>query len=162
MEDTLRDFACSCIRCKTSCLNPYSNGRYSESGKGSRAIGTDGGVLILILMEDTLRAIRAKRRRAFGEVLILILMEDTLRVLIGQLLLPLKGVLILILMEDTLRVSTSVSSLLRNVRLNPYSNGRYSESYQRTVRITHRIICLNPYSNGRYSESQSSLCWRHC
>ena len=38
-------------------------------------------------------------------------------------------VLILILMEDTLRDSIYYSLVLQYIRLNPYSNGRYSESY---------------------------------
>ena len=61
-------------------------------------------------------------------VLILILMEDTLRV--KQLLRTMKyiEVLILILMEDTLRDLLSMMYYKSLMSLNPYSNGRYSES----------------------------------
>ena len=39
----------------TFCLNPYSNGRYSERQDVARAYISELEVLILILMEDTLR-----------------------------------------------------------------------------------------------------------
>ena len=53
MEDTLREKACL-KAAKAACLNPCFNGRYSQSetvvNNGSREY-----VLILVLMEDTLR-----------------------------------------------------------------------------------------------------------
>ena len=61
-------------------------------------------VLILVLMEDTLRD-EKETRKSFGifNVLILVLMEDTLRVWVITLLTEINMVLILVLMEDTLR-----------------------------------------------------------
>ena len=56
-------------------------------------------------------------------------MEDTLRVLYAALSLQECGVLILILMEDTLRATIMSGSHSIPISLNPYSNGRYSESY---------------------------------
>ena len=62
-------------------------------------------VLILVLMEDTLRErFETLRKRGFIMVLILVLMEDTLRVYIVSALVLTAAVLILVLMEDTLRV----------------------------------------------------------
>ena len=52
-------------------------------------------------MEDTLRD--HFRARHYHQVLILVLMEDTLRVIITIRILWIKEVLILVLMEDTLR-----------------------------------------------------------
>ena len=62
-------------------------------------------------------------------------------------------VLILILMEDTLRGIAVRPWDYLWVRLNPYSNGRYSESISGTPIINTKRMGLNPYSNGRYSES---------
>ena len=66
---------------------------------------TNPEVLILVLMEDTLRdKIFFRKRKKHIKVLILVLMEDTLRdakrILAKKLA---KRVLILVLMEDTLR-----------------------------------------------------------
>ena len=60
------------------CLNPCSNGRYSQSGKPEMAIRVHI-VLILVLMEDTLRGVCIGPFSSEGSVLILVLMEDTLR-----------------------------------------------------------------------------------
>ena len=83
------------------CLNPCFNGRYSQRSKENRN-GVKSRVLILVLMEDTLRASiqmmknsqrclnpcfngRYSQRKHFrsqlneDHVLILVLMEDTLR-----------------------------------------------------------------------------------
>ena len=60
-------------------------------------------VLILILMEDTLRDRQHWLDMQSCGVLILILMEDTLRAKTIKRYRELKNVLILILMEDTLR-----------------------------------------------------------
>ena len=60
-------------------LNPCSNGRYSQSKKkfGSKI---QKPVLILVLMEDTLRVVLAVIIAGITLILILVLMEDTLRV----------------------------------------------------------------------------------
>ena len=82
--------------------------------RGSECQEWCGGysVLILILMEDTLRVLACLfARLLLATVLILILMEDTLRetrVLGGR---GNQGVLILILMEDTLRVDIKTALL---------------------------------------------------
>ena len=55
-------------------------------------------------MEDTLREINKDILDRFN-VLILVLMEDTLRVKMYQLVMASSLVLILVLMEDTLRVT---------------------------------------------------------
>ena len=59
-------------------LNPCFNGRYSQ-----REVITDlknrGYVLILVLMEDTLRDLQHEKETRESFVLILVLMEDTLR-----------------------------------------------------------------------------------
>ena len=54
-------------------------------------------------------------------------------------------------MEDTLRAFLGI--LLLAMCVNPYSNGRYSESISGTPIINTKRMGLNPYSNGRYSES---------
>ena len=70
-------------------------------------------VLILVLMEDTLRDYGKEECYRKFDVLILVLMEDTLRVLLVLLQALCLQVLILVLMEDTLR---AVSKYL-NVKL---------------------------------------------
>ena len=57
-------------------------------------------------MEDTLREVKTFKKAALARVLILVLMEDTLRVREhnGGLCGYIRHVLILVLMEDTLRV----------------------------------------------------------
>ena len=61
-------------------------------------------VLILVLMEDALRALHAfPNRRCNRQVLILVLMEDALRVSMLNTIFDLAMVLILVLMEDALR-----------------------------------------------------------
>ena len=81
-------------------------------------------------MEDTLRAtLLALASDARLAVLILILMEDTLRACIRcKTCFCSCVVLILILMEDTLRALNLTTSTGLVGCLNPYSNGRYSES----------------------------------
>ena len=86
-------------------------------------------VLILIIMEDTLRAVTFK----FGTtqepvVLILIIMEDTLRAGTCPLDNVYYSVLILIIMEDTLRGHMPELNIYTMASLNPYYNGRYSTS----------------------------------
>ena len=53
-------------------------------------------------------------------------------------------------MEDTLRESVHVCSLFM-ARLNPCSNGRYSQRWELTREINF-YNSLNPCSNGRYSQ----------
>ena len=79
-------------------------------------------------MEDTLRVSSTFGQPNIFGVLILVLMEDTLREKkIGSKIQKLEGVLILVLMEDTLRVFTIFVTLIR-YSLNPCFNGRYSQS----------------------------------
>ena len=54
-------------------------------------------------------------------------------------------------MEDTLREDVARTYINELEGLNPYSNGRYSESFSWDSLIGD-VECLNPYSNGRYSE----------
>ena len=60
-------------------------------------------------------------------VLILVLMEDTLRGLESAYTNFFVLVLILVLMEDTLRVWFDSKNVTLNSRLNPCFNGRYSQ-----------------------------------
>ena len=64
-----------------TCLNPCFNGRYSQSAQvkvvSERHLLI--AVLILVLMEDTLRAFFLFVLLVVSFVLILVLMEDTLR-----------------------------------------------------------------------------------
>ena len=55
MEDTLRVEVSGQKNPLGSCLNPYSNGRYSERAAVATPKAEVVVVLILILMEDTLR-----------------------------------------------------------------------------------------------------------
>ena len=61
------------------CLNPCFNGRYSQSPMLAAGLAALAAVLILVLMEDTLRAGLAALAAFIIAVLILVLMEDTLR-----------------------------------------------------------------------------------
>ena len=77
MEDTLRDNV-NLEAAYNDCLNPCFNGRYSQSMKKELSdISTI--VLILVLMEDTLREQVSNKNAKDILVLILVLMEDTLR-----------------------------------------------------------------------------------
>ena len=79
MEDTLRVRRKKAIRRKDVRLNPCSNGRYSQSPK-ENYIRLCLTVLILVLMEDTLRGNKGCICIFIQYcVLILVLMEDTLR-----------------------------------------------------------------------------------
>ena len=55
MEDTLREAELRRQKSVTGCLNPCFNGRYSQSTR-RRVSEKVPEVLILVLMEDTLRA----------------------------------------------------------------------------------------------------------
>ena len=101
MEDTLRA-GISMSRIKALCLNPCFNGRYSQryyrefdeewckglnpcfNGRYSQShlrepLIRQLVVLILVLMEDTLRVRMLTVCKSMLDVLILVLMEDTLR-----------------------------------------------------------------------------------
>ena len=54
MEDTLRAYDNNSRAAFKSCLNPCFNGRYSQS-RNKKKFGSKIQVLILVLMEDTLR-----------------------------------------------------------------------------------------------------------
>ena len=101
MEDTLRGQSFKVVKVDI-CLNPCFNGRYSQRIKKVR-VEDPKAVLILVLMEDTLRVKKVRvedpktfclnpcfngrysQRNNFSvtgyicKVLILVLMEDTLR-----------------------------------------------------------------------------------
>ena len=64
-------------------LNPCFNGRYSQREKED-ILCIRYLVLILVLMEDTLREDDVKYFTEFAMVLILVLMEDTLREKFGS------------------------------------------------------------------------------
>ena len=59
-------------------LNPCCNGKYSQR-QYLNDYCNDSRVLILVLMEDTLRVSPVNDKVEFAWVLILVLMEDTLR-----------------------------------------------------------------------------------
>ena len=60
MEDTLRETIYMRKRFRLDGLNPYSNGRYyTRGGEHGHAEHPAAEVLILILMEDTLRVMHA-------------------------------------------------------------------------------------------------------
>ena len=68
--------------CSSPCLNPCFNGRYSQS----RIVcfnSSKKDVLILVLMEDTLRVVPKRLQSISTFVLILVLMEDTLRAMLA-------------------------------------------------------------------------------
>ena len=73
-----------CQICSYSCLNPYFNGRYSQRHFKVNPKGYRSDVLILVLMEDTLREFGNVLKIILLSALILVLMEDTLRKLLGH------------------------------------------------------------------------------
>ena len=79
-------------------------------------------------MEDTLRENKNICVCSFIKVLILVLMEDTLRAkyYVPGLSLTTGQVLILVLMEDTLRDMRKHLHTSTSASLNPCFNGRYS------------------------------------
>ena len=129
MEDTLRVLQWL-WKAPLNCLNPCFNGRYSQSNDISDIL-QNTSVLILVLMEDTLRVLYELLIWDSSEVLILVLMEDTLR-----------GVL-----------KSSKNSIWRS--LNPCFNGRYSQSKKKVEINTWKG--LNPCFNGRYSQRETFL-----
>ena len=109
MEDTLRVNS-SLPLPMVSCLNPCCNGRYSQSAQALWYREPDT-VLILVLMEDTLREYRKRKKEFTQKVLILVLMEDTLRVVFLMHSRKKLKVLILVLMEDTLRAKENSANI---------------------------------------------------
>ena len=89
-------------------------------------------IIILILMDYSLRIYGKVYKKTAWEVLILILMDYSLRILI-----------LIITQEWTC--------------LNPYSNGLLSENTG--IRWTVKTLCLNPYSNGLLSENSDRECF---
>ena len=83
-------------------------------------------VLILVLMEDTLRDYQRTKLCQVLRRLNPCLMEDTLRVMKKSTLFKRLKVLILVLMEDTLRGSFVNTTGDYTSSLNPCFNGRYS------------------------------------
>ena len=79
MEDTLREHCIGYYQPALS-LNPCFNGRYSQRYFKQYLLKLVAAVLILVLMEDTLRENNKLKRTITLSVLILVLMEDTLRV----------------------------------------------------------------------------------
>ena len=79
MEDTLRGSVSKVVYYITRRLNPCCNGRYSQSQR-LHSNEQRGEVLILVLMEDSLREFGNVLKIILLSVLILVLMEDTLRV----------------------------------------------------------------------------------
>ena len=118
-------------------------------------------------MEDTLRVSRIFLKQIMLIVLILVLMEDTLR---GDLPLNFENdiislnpcfngrysqsctlalsvsnqpdVLILVLMEDTLRVSTGLRCLQASTCLNPCFNGRYSQRINESSSLSQTEVLI--------------------
>ena len=66
MEDTLREIQ-KPIRPKNQGLNPCSNGRYSQRYYSSSRYDSYTLVLILVLMEDTLRVISRQNQVVSGQ-----------------------------------------------------------------------------------------------
>ena len=82
MEDTLRDDdGETSVNNGERGLNPCFNGRYSQRTRSLQDNRYVCWVLILVLMEDTLRDYKCSCSTKWQpNVLILVLMEDTLRV----------------------------------------------------------------------------------
>ena len=109
-------------------------------------------VLILVLVEHTLRArqgiITLPQREC---VLILVLVEHTLRAGISDANSKNKAVLILVLVEHTLREAGKRYAAIPHNCLNPCFSGTYSQS---TFRANSSFLaeCLNPCFSGTYSQ----------
>ena len=129
MEDTLREYI-DLVSVNPVCLNPCCNGRYSQRN--------------YIISENTLLS-----------VLILVVMEDTLRELSESTFRKVLIVLILVVMEDTLRDVKNFDKAAI-ARLNPCCNGRYSQSCK-DADVKNFDKGLNPCCNGRYSQRPRML-----
>ena len=127
MEDTLRVKWTWNESYLYGCLNPCFNGRYSQRQDHTNVLSTNI-VLILVLMEDTLRAIK---------VMYLFIMTKSLNPCFNG------------------RYSqsyVSISLSLDKPGLNPCFNGRYSQRVN-VVPQENYVRGLNPCFNGRYSQS---------
>ena len=91
-------------------------------------------------MEDTLRVSFVYRKKD-GSVLILVLMEDTLRETLKFIMVSHITVLILVLMEDTLRAWSTIHRS-HSLCLNPCFNGRYSQSPKHFQTLTSQIVLI--------------------
>ena len=108
-------------------LNPCFSGTYSRSTFLLFKV-TQGGVLILVLVEHTLGGFNKLPKKKHDGVLILVLVEHTLG---GATRLPVNKpffVLILVLVEHTLGGFHANSRLPRGGCLNPCFSGTYSRS----------------------------------
>ena len=130
------------------CLNPCSCGRWSQRHHQQDLTTIKQVVLILVLVEDGLRAIRSGSAD-FGaaEVLILVLVEDGLRVNKWMLfLIVFCLVLILVLVEDGLR------GLAKNILKAKLTTVLILVLVEDGLRVADfsaieaRVICLNPCS----------------
>ena len=92
-------------------------------------------------MEDTLRVSFVYRKKD-GSVLILVLMEDTLRVYEKIWSSKRNSVLILVLMEDTLREYETIWFYRFSSSLNPCFNGRYSQRSKKLIRLRIRMVLI--------------------
>ena len=130
MEDTLRVLQWL-WKAPLNCLNPCFNGRYSQSNDISDIL-QNTSVLILVLMEDTLRGVLKSSKNS-----------------IWRSLNPcFNG-----------RYSQSKKKVEINTwkGLNPCFNGRYSQRETFLDEIPYIKAGLNPCFNGRYSQSEN-LC----
>ena len=150
MEDTLRELYMF-LNQETFGLNPCFNGRYSQRWLVRKSTQTETHVLILVLMEDTLRdnvklyidykggSLNPCFNGRYSQRIFFWLIEP----MCGSLnpcfngrysqsgpkeeKKKKKAVLILVLMEDTLRVFKPESYTKDGKSLNPCFNGRYSQ-----------------------------------
>ena len=126
MEDTLRDFNESNNVTRAHCLNPCFNGRYSQ--RRARLVFSFASPSLNPCFNGRYsQSVWISPYRIYPMVLILVLMEDTLRGSMETRAIVILYVLILVLMEDTLR-ETCKSTWKLQLSLNPCFNGRYSQS----------------------------------
>ena len=103
MEDGLRVASSYFTTVTADSLNPYSCGRWSQSGKKAMFTESEKDVLILILVEDGLREYHKHQDGTQKYVLILVVVEDGLREYHKHQDGTQKYVLILVVVEDGLR-----------------------------------------------------------
>ena len=108
-------------------LNPCFNGWYSQRGQEYTNPFSNSGLNPCFNGWYSQRELE-NRGHETKWVLILVLMDDTLRVKMTEHLLKVKEVLILVLMDDTLRDSHSCNNSYFMCSLNPCFNGWYSQS----------------------------------
>ena len=106
-------------------------------------------------MEDTLRGIPQKYTSTMQQVLILVLMEDTLRAGAKSV----KNLKVKSLNPCFNGRYSQSATFYRDVKgcgsLNPCFNGRYSQRVNNLDNV-ETILSLNPCFNGRYSQRRSS------